>query len=62
MTKEIVFGHTHEEVFFNNKEEIDKKKRWLSILRRIFLCVCVQTLLTWSYDHGRIPPVIYRLP
>lgn len=53
MTKEKVFGHTHKKNYFNNKEEIDKKK-WLNILRRIFLCMCVQTLLIWSCDHGRI--------
>lgn len=54
MTKEKVFDHTNKIKKNNNKEEIDKKKKWLNILRRIFLCMCVQTLLIWSCDHGRI--------
>jgi len=55
MTKEIMFGHTHiKTYFFNTMEEIDKKDDWIFWEKSFY--VCVQTLLIWSCDHGRISP------
>ena len=39
--------------FFNNMNEIDKKI--IEYFKDYLLCVCVQILLIWSCDHGRIP-------
>jgi len=33
----------------------------IEYFRRIFLCMCVQTLLIWSCDHGRIPHQLVQL-